>query len=141
MSARENRQVPLFTHLVIGCNDPATSIAFYDATFAALGIKGNRVGEGAYYGSYEDGFFSVGRPRNGEPATFANGGTIGLGADSIAAVDAWHAAGIANGGSDEGAPGRRDMPEAKLYGAYLRDPVGNKLCAFTTNVTEGAAAE
>ena len=126
----------MFTHIVVGTNDPAASAAFYDATFAALGIAGNRMGESAYYGSYEKGFFSVGRPRDGEPATHANGGTIGLGAPDQSAVDAWHAAGLANGGSDEGAPGRRDMPDAKLYGAYLRDPVGNKLCAFTTNVSE-----
>jgi catechol 2,3-dioxygenase-like lactoylglutathione lyase family enzyme len=126
----------VFTHIVVGTNDPAASAAFYDATFAALGVPGNRMGEAAYYGSYENGFFSVGRPRDGEPATHANGGTIGLSAPDQAAVDAWHAAGLANGGSDEGAPGRRDMPDAKLYGAYLRDPVGNKLCAFTTNVSE-----
>ncbi|MXP40478.1 VOC family protein [Altererythrobacter soli] len=124
----------MFTHIVIGCNEPEKSIAFYDATFAALGIPGNRMGERAYYGSYGSGFFSVGRPADGGPATHANGGTIGLAAPEPAAVDAWHQAGLANGGSDEGAPGRRDMPDAKLYGAYLRDPVGNKLCAFTTNV-------
>ena len=126
----------MITHVVVGANDPAASIAFYDATFAALGVAGNRMDDRAYYGSYESGFFSVGRPRNGEPATFANGGTIGLGAPDQAAVDAWHAAGLAHGGSCDGPPGRRDMPDAKLYGAYLRDPVGNKLCAFTTNIEE-----
>ena len=126
----------MLTHVVVGAADPAASIAFYDATFGALGIAGNRLDERAYYGSYETGFFSVGRPRNGEPATFANGGTIGLGAPDQAAVDAWHAAGLAHGGACEGAPGRRDMPGTPLYGAYLRDPVGNKLCAFTTNVAE-----
>ena len=126
----------MFTHIVVGCNDPQASAAFYDATFAALGIQGNRTGEAAYYGSYESGFFSVGRPRDGEPATFANGGTIGFAAPGQAAVDTWHSAGLANGGTDEGAPSRRDMPDAKLYGAYLRDPVGNKLCAFTTNVED-----
>ena len=97
-----------------GATIPQRSIAFYDATFAALGISGNRMDERAYYGTYESGFFSVGRPRNGEAATHANGGTIGLGADDQAAVDAWHAAGLANGGSDDGAPGRRDMPDTKL---------------------------
>lgn len=124
----------LFTHVVVGTDDPAAAGAFYDATFAALGVTGNRMGDSAYYGSYESGFFSVGRPRNGEPATFANGGTIGFGAADQHAVDAWYAAGIANGGACDGAPGRRDMGENKLYGAYLRDPAGNKLCAFTTNV-------
>lgn len=126
----------MFTHIVVGTNDPEASAAFYDATFGALGIPGNRMDDASYYGSYEQGFFSVNRPRNGELATFANGGTIGLAAATQAQVDAWHAAGLANGGTDQGAPGRRDMGENKLYGAYLRDPVGNKLCAFTTNVED-----
>ena len=126
----------MFTHIVVGTNDPEASAAFYDATFGALGITGNRAGEASYYGTYETGFFSVNRPRDGEPATFANGGTIGLAAATQAEVDAWHAAGLATGGTDEGAPGRRDMGENKLYGAYLRDPVGNKLAAFTTNVED-----
>lgn len=126
----------LFTHVVVGTDDPAMSGAFYDATFAALGVAGNRMGDSSHYGSYESGFFSVGRPKNGEAATFANGGTIGLGAPDQVAVDGWHAAGLANGGVCEGPPGRRDMAENKLYGAYLRDPAGNKLCAFTTNISE-----
>ena len=126
----------MFTHMTVGTDDPDAAAAFYDATFAALGIAGNRSGEHAYYGSYEQGFFSVGPPRNGEAASFANGATIGLAAADQAAVDAWHAAGLANGGASEGEPGRRDMGENKLYGAYLRDPTGNKLCAFTTNVED-----
>ena len=62
----------------------------------------------------------------------ANGGTIGLAFDSPEKVDAWHAAGIANGGTScEEAPGVRDMGDfGKLYLAYLRDPDGNKLCAL-----------
>ena len=126
----------LFTHIVVGTNDPEASAAFYDATFGALGIAGSRMGDSAYYGSYADGFFSVGRPRNGEPATHANGGTIGLAAATQDQVDAWHAAGLANGGTCDGPPGRRDMPDTALYGAYLRDPAGNKICAFTTNVDQ-----
>jgi hypothetical protein len=43
---------------------------------------------------------------------------------------------IANGGTDEGGPGRRDMGETRLYGAYLRDPTGNKPAAFTTNASD-----
>lgn len=120
----------MITHVVVGANDPEASIAFYDATFAALGIAGNRMGDRAYYGSYESGFFSVGAPRDGEPATFANGGTIGLGAADPATVDAWHAAGLAQGGTCDGPPGRRDYGPSPMYGAYMRDPVGNKLCAF-----------
>jgi len=126
----------LFTHVRLGTDDPAAAGAFYDATFAALGVEGNRMGDNSYYGSYGSGFFSVGLPRNGEQACFANGGTIGLGAPDQAAVDNWHAAGLANGGACDGPPGRRDMGENKLYGAYLRDPAGNKLCAFTTDVAD-----
>ncbi len=127
----------MFTHVVVGCNDPDLSAAFYDATFAALGVAGNRHPTGAWYGQPDGGMFMVNRPRDGQAATHANGGTIGLAARDQAAVDAWHAAGLAHGGVDEGAPGRRDMEYAKLYGAYLRDPVGNKLACFTTNLAAG----
>ncbi len=126
----------MFTHVMVGCDDLGAGRAFYDATFAALGKSGQHHDNGAFYGSPETGMFGVGKPRDGEAATHANGGTIGFAALSIAEVDAWHAAGLANGGSCEGAPGRRDYGERPMYGAYMRDPVGNKLCAFTINVGE-----
>ena len=70
------------------------------------------------------------KPRNGADATHANGGTVGFLAGSPEAVDAWHAAGCANGGETcEDPPGIREYGQTKLYSAYLRDPVGNKLCA------------
>ena len=124
----------MLTHVVVGTTDPDKAVPFYDATFATLGITGHRHDNGAFYGQPETGMFMVGRPRDGQPATHANGGTIGLAAADQAAVDAWHAAGLAHGGSDEGAPGRRDFGEHKIYGAYLRDPDGNKLGAFTIDV-------
>jgi hypothetical protein len=68
------------------------------------------------------------RPRDGNPASVGNGVNIGLLAPSRAAVRAAHAAGLANGGTDEGAPGLRAHYHANWYGAYLRDPTGNKLC-------------
>ena len=70
----------------------------------------------------DGGAFGVGSPRNGEPASFANGGTIGFAAQSPAEVDAFHAAGVANGGSCDGAPGPRPNASGNSYGAYLRDP-------------------
>lgn len=126
----------MFSHIVIGCNDKEASCAFYDATFTALGVPNRPSETGAFYGSPETGMFAVTKPRDGEAATHANGGTIGLQAADQGAVDAWHAAGVANGGSDEGAPGRRDYGPQPMYGAYLRDPVGNKLCAFTSNLED-----
>lgn len=120
----------MLTHVVVGTNDPDKAVPFYDATFATLGITGHRHDNGAFYGQPETGMFMVGRPRDGQPATHANGGTIGLAAADQAAVDAWHAAGLANGGTSiESPPGDRDMGVRKLYLAYLRDPAGNKLCA------------
>jgi catechol 2,3-dioxygenase-like lactoylglutathione lyase family enzyme len=75
--------------------------------------------------------FMITKPVNGEPATHANGGTIGFRAANRAAVDAFHAQALANGGRCEGAPGPRAQAGPTAYGAYVRDPDGNKLCAFT----------
>jgi catechol 2,3-dioxygenase-like lactoylglutathione lyase family enzyme len=115
---------------MVGTNDPEQAFAFYDATFGALGVPSNRMKERAFYGEPGKPMFAVGKPANGGPATHANGGTIGFQAKNRAAVDAWHAAGLANGGSDEGAPGERFYGDPPIYGAYMRDPDGNKLCAF-----------
>jgi catechol 2,3-dioxygenase-like lactoylglutathione lyase family enzyme len=72
----------------------------------------------------------VGVPIDGNPATFANGGTIGFSGSTKEKVNAFHAAGVANGGTCDGAPGPRPaMPG--MYGAYLRDPAGNKIAAFS----------
>ena len=77
------------------------------------------------------GVFSVSKPINDKPATVANGGTIGFACSSPQQADAWHAAGVANGGmSIEDPPGVREGGLGKLYLAYLRDPDGNKLCAL-----------
>ncbi|MCP1249634.1 VOC family protein [Gluconobacter oxydans] len=71
------------------------------------------------------------KPLNGEPATPANGGTIGFAMSSPEQVDAWHKAGVENGGEAiENPPGIRHTPMGDLYLAYLRDPDGNKLCAL-----------
>jgi catechol 2,3-dioxygenase-like lactoylglutathione lyase family enzyme len=119
----------MFTHIMVGANDPAASIKFYDEALGALGIKGHHMGERAFY-SHNGGNFGVGKPVNGESATFANGGTIGFRAETKEQVDAFYAAGCANGGTCEGKPGKRDGAPGDNYGAYLRDPVGNKVCAF-----------
>src|SRR5438067_214578 len=118
----------MFTHVMVGCNDLDRSRNFYDATFGALGVQRSEMGtaDRFFYGGFP-GAFGVGKPANGEAATHANGGTVGIPAPGKEQVDAWHAAGLANGGTDEGAPGPR-MGGA-MYGAYLRDPDGNKLCA------------
>lgn len=121
----------MFSHIVLGANDIATSKKFYDATLGALGYgPGMEFTPGknlVYQGG--GGMLMITLPRDGKTATHANGGTVGLTAASPEVVDAFHAAGLANGGTDEGAPGPREIiPGA--YAAYLRDPVGNKLVAW-----------
>ena len=120
----------MFSHVMVGTDDPEQARKFYDATFAALGIPGQHTPNGGFYGSPESGMFGVTTPRDQQAATHANGGTIGLKARSKQAVDEWHAAALANGGSCEGPPGPREYGDLPMYGAYARDPVGNKLCAF-----------
>ena len=116
---------------MVGTNDPDKARAFYDAAFAALGIPGQHTPKGAFYGSPETGMFGVTTPRDEQPATHANGGTIGFNFDSPEEVDAWHQRGVAAGGkSCEDPPGYRENAFGKLYLAYLRDPDGNKLCGL-----------
>jgi predicted lactoylglutathione lyase len=73
--------------------------------------------------------FMVTKPANGQPASYANGGTIGFAAPTRAAVHAFHEAALANGGTDEGAPGPRSFTPT-AYGASVRDLDGNKICTY-----------
>jgi len=125
----------MFSHVIVGVNDLETSKQFYDALLGTLGIKpGIYVHNGVvgrYFYRSPTGSFGITQPLNGEPATHANGGTIGFATVSIEQVDAFHTAGVANGGTTcEDPPGWRDGAVGKLYLAYLRDPDGNKLCAM-----------
>ncbi|MBH1993047.1 MAG: VOC family protein [Sphingomonadaceae bacterium] len=80
---------------------------------------------------HDGAMFMVTKPIDGEAACHANGGTIGFKMASPEQADAWHAAGLAAGGSTcEDPPGIREGAFGKLYLAYLRDPAGNKLCAL-----------
>lgn len=119
----------MFSHVVIGSNNLATAKPFYDALLAPLGYaEGQVTGERAMYPS-SSGTFIVGKPLNGEAATSGNGLTLGFSASSPEAVEAAHAAGVANGGvTCEDPPGERVFGEMRLYLAYLRDPDGNKVC-------------
>ncbi|BAK65656.1 conserved hypothetical protein [Sphingobium sp. SYK-6] len=127
----------MFTHVMVGTNDLAQSTKFYDAVLGALGAgAGHNIGDRAFY-SHNGGTFGFVTPIDGAPATHANGGTIGFAAADKDQVDAFHAAGLANGGTCAGEPGKRPQAPGNAYGAYLRDPFGNKVCAFC-QLPEGA---
>ncbi len=122
----------MFTHVMLGANDIEASKKFYDALFATLGGPvGNPDAKGRVFYATKTGVFGLSKPINGEPACGANGGTIGFAIESTEQGDAWHAAGVANGGTAcEDPPGVRESPTGNMYLAYLRDPSDNKICAL-----------
>lgn len=122
----------MFSHIMVGANDLEASKKFYDATLGALGVPaGFSDPKGRVFYMTPTGVFAITAPIDGAPATHGNGATIGFAAKSPAEADAWHAAGVANGGTTcEDPPGVREGAQGKLYLAYLRDPAGNKLCAL-----------
>jgi catechol 2,3-dioxygenase-like lactoylglutathione lyase family enzyme len=121
----------MFSHIMIGTNDLERAKAFYDNVLGAIGVPPAMVDGHRIFYRTRTGVFSVSKPINGQPATAPNGGTIGFACSSPAQADAWHAAGIASGGTTcEDPPGVREGGMGKLYLAYLRDPDGNKICAL-----------
>ena len=121
----------MFSHVMIGTNDLDRAKKFYDAVLGTLGIKPAMVDGNRIFYISPQGMFSVSKPIDGKPATHANGGTVGFAASSPAQADAWHAAGVVNGGTTcEDPPGVRAGGFGKLYLAYLRDPDGNKICVL-----------
>lgn len=121
----------MFSHIMIGANDLDRAKSFYDTLLGALGVPPAMVDGHRIFYITPTGILGVSKPINGEPATHANGGTIGFACKSPEEVEAWHAAGLAAGGTAiEDPPGVREGRAGKLYLAYLRDPDGNKLCAL-----------
>ncbi|GGB70395.1 VOC family protein [Blastomonas aquatica] len=122
----------MFSHVMLGADDIDASKAFYDATMGALGGKPGMVDpKGRVIYMNNGGLFLLTKPIDGQPASCGNGSTIGFAAKTQEEADAWHAAGLAHGGTAiEDPPGVREGAGMKLYLAYLRDPAGNKVCAM-----------
>ena len=123
---------PNFSQNMIGIKHISRSKKFYDALFAAMGGQpGVEDARGRLAYTHNGGRFMVSKPIDGKPATHANGGTIGFSMSGPEQVNAWHKAGVANGGTSiEDPPGMRQGAAGQLYLAYLRDPDGNKLCGL-----------
>ena len=121
----------MFSHVMIGTNDLERAKTFYDAVLGTLGVAPGFVDRHRIFWRTPTGVFSVSIPIDGEPATVGNGSTLGFACQSPEQAQAWHAAGMAHGGSTcEDPPGVREGAAGKLYLAYQRDPDGNKICAL-----------
>lgn len=120
----------MYSHMMVGSNDIDRSKQFYDALFTAIGGREGFVDpKGRLMYLHNGNAFLVSKPIDGQPATHANGATVGFAMDSPEQADAWHKAGLEAGGTAiEDPPGVRES--MNMYLAYLRDPDGNKLCAL-----------
>lgn len=121
----------MLLYVTLGSNDIPRAQGFYDAVLPVLGYRCQRQSD-EEIGYAADGDtrcrFWVVVPYNQRAATIGNGSMVALHAESRADVDAFHAAALAHGGTDEGKPGLRSF-HANFYAAYVRDPDGNKLSA------------
>ena len=122
-------------YAIVGSNDLDRSAAFYDAILTPLGLKQVfRKEDFIAYGPETDLEaieFYVALPYDGGRCTFGNGTMIAFVAPTIQALNQFHAIGLQCGGTDEGAPGPRNYGNDYWY-SYLRDPEGNKICAYCT---------
>jgi catechol 2,3-dioxygenase-like lactoylglutathione lyase family enzyme len=117
------------SYLMIGSNDLGRSRQFYDAVMPHIGGTPGHDYPGITFSyQFADGVqIWIAKPYDKGPASAANGSMPGFGCASKAAVDAAHAAALAHGGSNEGDPGPRPLYGPDFYGAYVRDPDGNKM--------------
>jgi catechol 2,3-dioxygenase-like lactoylglutathione lyase family enzyme len=136
----------MYSHITVGTSQMNRAMRFYDAVLAPLGMKRRRTFKVAI--SYADEDFSgvnepfwVVRPLDKRDASPGNGVTVAFEAETRAAVDAFHAAALAAGGTDEGPPGLRAHYHPDYYGAYVRDLDGNKLCVVCHRPAVAIAAE
>jgi catechol 2,3-dioxygenase-like lactoylglutathione lyase family enzyme len=124
----------MFSHVFVGVTHFERALAFYTPVLAELGMSQRFIERDRPWAGWEMSgqarpLFLIGAPYDGGPQSVGNGQMVGFLATTRAQVDRVHVAALLNGGSDEGAPGLRPEYHAHYYGAYFRDPDGNKLCA------------
>ncbi len=123
----------MISHVHVGVTDFDRAFVFYAGVMDVLGFplkfcERDRPWAGWMPTAASRPLFLIGRPRDGDGAAPGNGQMIALLAPTRAAVDACHAKALAGGGRDEGPPGPRPQYHLNFYGAYFRDPDGNKIC-------------
>ena len=126
----------MLNHVMVGSNDIERSKRFYDAVLATLGAGEALTnvaasGHTRLFYRHAGSTFGISEPIDGEPATHANGATLGFKCDSPEQVKTFHDTALAHGGvSIEDPPGERNGAMGPMHLAYVRDPDGNKLCAI-----------
>ncbi|GKY90197.1 VOC family protein [Sinisalibacter aestuarii] len=138
----------MFSHVTLGISDLDRALAFYRPLTAALELeeKFNTPDIGRFWAGYvtpgtDRPIFIVTQPWNEEAPAPGNGPMVAFAVGTRAQVDEIHALALALGGSNEGAPGLRLHYHADYYGAYFRDPDGNKLCVVCHAPATGEAAK
>ena len=129
----ENKNPSIISHISIGTNHFERAVAFYDSVLATLGCKQlmKYPGAVAYGRAFPE--FWVQTPIDGRPANVGNGTHFGFVANSKESVHAFHAAALAAGGTDDGAPGPRPDYTDAYYGCFIRDLDGHKIEATYWN--------
>lgn len=123
-------------HVSVGTNDVRRARAFYDPLMTLIGFRVLKSSDRSVHYGASDIVFSLETPVNGKPASPGNGVHIAFQAPDRETVRRFHSAAVANGGSDEGAPGIRGDYNANYYGAFVRDLDGNKIEAVTYTARE-----
>ena len=130
----------MVAYLSVGASDIARAKRFYTAFLPALGYGLEESEEGLSFALIQTSTdcpalpeFYVKPPFDGRPASVGNGSMVAFEASNQAQVRALHAAALAAGGTDEGAPGFRAAYGPRFYVGYLRDPQGNKIALFSSN--------
>ena len=123
----------MFSHIFVGVSDFERALAFYKPLMHALGIEARFVDASRPWAGWQSRpdprpLFLIGRPFNGRAHEPGNGQMVAFLAPTREAVRTAYAVALAQGGTTEGAPGLRPEYHAHYYGAYFRDPDGNKLC-------------
>ncbi len=121
----------MLSHVSLGTNDATRAAAFYDPVLAVLGIRKICERDGSIdYGAAMT-VFSLEKPSDGRPASVGNGAHVAFLAETRAMVDDFYRTALASGGTDAGPPGLRPDYDANYYGAFVRDPDGNKIEAVS----------
>ena len=123
----------MFSHIFVGVTDFERALAFYNALMPTLGIEArfcdrDRPWAGWHSPGGTQPLFLIGKPYDGQPHDHGNGNMVAFLARNRSTVDRAHSVALTHGGVSEGSPGLRPEYHSDYYGAYFRDPDGNKIC-------------